>query len=129
MTVTYVLTEDVGKVRALIADRPNADGEAEFTDEELQVYLDLEDGDLRLAAATALEAWAAKLAANAHDFMLGDYRERTEVAAQEMNRRAAALRENARTTPAFSIAAVPWDGPLGWPGRDILVNRVLTGDA
>lgn len=53
---TYDLTTDVGKVRLLISDVDMAD--ALFDDDEIGTFLDLEAGNVRRAAATALEAIA-----------------------------------------------------------------------
>ena len=70
MTVTYVLTTDVGKVRLLIGDKAIAT--AHFTDEELTVFL-ADEGSVNLGAAAALEAWAAEYSANADSEKIGDY--------------------------------------------------------
>ena len=71
MTTTYDLTTDVGKVRLKIADTVIAT--AHFTDEEIQVFLDEADDDILLAAALALESWAAALTDNALSEKIGDY--------------------------------------------------------
>lgn len=106
---TYDLATDIGKLRALIGDAP-VDGAGHFSDGELQVYLDLEGGDLRLGAATALDAWAATFSASQSVALrIGDYSE-TPVGATGMAARAKTLRELARTTPAFAIASMNhWD--------------------
>lgn len=74
MTATYDLATDIGKVRLYINDKdvtPATD--AHFTDEELQVFLDNNDDDIYLAAADALEAWAAALTSNVTSEHIGDY--------------------------------------------------------
>lgn len=74
MTATYDTATDIGKVRLLINDTdvtPAAD--AHFTDEEIQVFLDLADDAIYLAAALALEAWAASLTESAESEKIGDY--------------------------------------------------------
>lgn len=74
MTATYDLTTDVGKVRLLIADTdvtPAAD--AHFTDEELETFLELADDDIYIAAALALESWAATMTAHMESEKIGDY--------------------------------------------------------
>jgi len=73
MTITYDITTDIGIIRLLIGDNdivPPTD--AHFTDEELQVFLTL-TGDVYLAAAMALQAWAATLSASATSERIGDY--------------------------------------------------------
>ncbi len=65
-TYTYNLATDVGRVRLLIQDHdmslvstslPLEQRSAAFTDEEVQFFLDTH-GDVRMAAAGALRAWA-----------------------------------------------------------------------
>jgi hypothetical protein len=56
MTFTYDTTTDIGKVRLTLPDKVQT--EALFTDEEIQVFLDIEGGDWRLATAFALETMA-----------------------------------------------------------------------
>ncbi len=73
MAHTYDLATDIGKVRLLIADTditPTTD--AQFSDEELQVFLDM-GGSVLMGAAKALEAWAATEAANLDSERMGDY--------------------------------------------------------
>lgn len=70
MTFTYDLTTDIGKVRLLIGDKNIA--APVFTDEELSSFLTSE-GSVNLAAAIALEAWAAGYGANADSERIGDY--------------------------------------------------------
>ena len=108
MTVTYVLTTDVGKVRLLIGDKAIAT--AHFTDEELTVFL-TDEGSVNLGAAAALEAWAAEYSANADSEKIGDYGY-TQSIASKMLASAARLRTNAATAltaPAF-----------GWGNYDLI---------
>lgn len=106
--MAYTATGDIGTVRALIHDLV-VDGVAHFDDDTLQIYLDLESGDVRMAAADALDAWAAKLAEEAHDVSIGDYRENLTGRARAMGERAAALRAAAENTPALGFVRVPAD--------------------
>jgi len=71
MTTTYDITTDVGKVRLLIGDTDIAD--AQFTDEEIQIFLDLNDDSLYLASANALEAWASNISGSIDTEKIGDY--------------------------------------------------------
>lgn len=57
MAFTYIKTTDIGKVRMLIPDRVEAN--AVFSDEEIQAYLDMNDSNVRRAAAEALETIAS----------------------------------------------------------------------
>lgn len=98
-----------------------------FNDAELSAYLEIEEGDRLMAAAAALDAWATSLAANAHDIMLGDYRENTAAAANAMRQSAASLREEAKSTPALAIAQ-GHTGPGSDNWRTILTNRALRGE-
>lgn len=54
MAVTYDLETDVGKVRLLISDTDTDNGV--FQDDEIEVFLDLRGGSVRLAAASALRS-------------------------------------------------------------------------
>lgn len=62
MSVTYDLTNDVGKVRLIIQDGASSDSSikdaAIFQDADVQGFLDLE-GSIKLAAAQALDAMAS----------------------------------------------------------------------
>ncbi len=74
MTATYDISTVVGQVRLVIGDTdvtPATD--AVFTDEELEYFLTKHSNSIPLAAADALEAWAAKYAANADSEKIGDY--------------------------------------------------------
>ncbi len=57
MAFTFDLASDVGKVRLLIPDRVASD--ILFEDEEIEAFLALEAGNVRRAAALALETVAA----------------------------------------------------------------------
>lgn len=57
MSFTYDTTTDVGKVRMLVPDR--VEDNAIFQDDEIQAYLDLNDSNVRRAAAEALETIAS----------------------------------------------------------------------
>lgn len=126
MAATYDPATDAGRVRTLIGDM-NPDS-AHFDDAAITSFLDIEAGDVRMAAASALEAWAAQLSAQAHDITLGDYREDLSAMGREMRLTAKGMREAAALSPAFAIAVTPWDGPLGIAAGDILANRALMGE-
>ena len=73
MTFTYDVTTDIGKVRLLIKDTditPTTD--AQFSDEEIQVFLDM-GGSVLMGAAKALEAWAATDMDKLDSEKIGDY--------------------------------------------------------
>lgn len=59
MTFTYDTSTDIGKLRLAIAD--TSEDDAEFTDEELQVFIDLA-GSWSAAAILAVDALIAKYA-------------------------------------------------------------------
>ena len=74
MAYTYDITDNIGKVRLLISDTditPTTD--AQFSDEELQAFLDLASGSLLTAAGFALEAWSASLTGSVLSEHIGDY--------------------------------------------------------
>ncbi len=92
---TYDTTTDVGKVRLLIGDTTVAT--AVFTDAELQVFLDLWTS-IHLAAAEALESWAAKYAANPTGEKIGDY-QYSQKTVESMLKLASALRGKESSAP------------------------------
>ena len=100
MTVTYDITTTVGKIRLIIGDTDITD--AIFTDEEL-TYFYTTDGSINLAAATALEAWAAKYATSAASEKIGDYAYTQKIMDNMLNL-AAKLRETDASTPSFDWA-------------------------
>lgn len=112
----------VEDVRLLIGDSAAT---PQFTDTQLAAFLDLNDQDVRMSAADALDAWATALTSQAADVMIGDYRENTVTAARAMGERAAALRKAAEAVPAFAIAQVAPDGPFGLVGRELLINDAI----
>lgn len=57
VAATYEVGSDAGKVRLLCQDTDTAD--PYFLDTEIDAFLALEDGDVRLAAAQALDAIAS----------------------------------------------------------------------
>jgi len=74
MAHTYDLTTDIGKLRLLIGDTdivPITD--AQFSDEELQAFLDLATGSLLTAAGFALEAWVSSITDSLMSEKIGDY--------------------------------------------------------
>ena len=73
MAHTYDLTTNIGKVRLLIGDTdivPITD--AQFSDEEIQVFLDM-GGTILTAAGYALEAWASAITDSLKSEHIGDY--------------------------------------------------------
>jgi len=60
---------DIEKVRLLIADT----GSVQFTDAQIQAFLDLAGGSVLPAASYALEAWAASLTGSLTSEKIGDY--------------------------------------------------------
>ena len=74
MAHTYDLTTNIGEVRLLIGDTditPITD--AQFSDEEIQVFLTMASSVILIAAAYALESWAATESAALDSEKVGDY--------------------------------------------------------
>lgn len=104
MTHTYVITTDIGKVRLFIGDAdivPITD--AQFSDEEINIFLDIAGGDVYLAAALALEAWAATLTENYQMERIGDYEYRRGQSMKKLDL-AKRYRDTVGATPAMGIA-------------------------
>ncbi|MDD5081774.1 MAG: hypothetical protein PHU08_00230 [Dehalococcoidales bacterium] len=101
MTTTYDITNSVGQVRLIISDTVIAT--AHFTDEEITYFLTANGNSVNLAAAQALEAWAASYAANADSEHIGDYAY-AQTITKKMLDLAARLRETEATTPVLDWA-------------------------
>ena len=97
MTVSYDITTNVGKIRLMIGDKDIAN--YIFTDEELTHFYS-SAGSLNLAAAEALEAWAAQYGANADTERIGDYSYAQNIVTK-MLAMAKQYREKEATTPAM----------------------------
>ncbi len=103
MAHTYDLTTEIGKVRLLIDDRdidPITD--AQFSDEEIQVFLDI-GGSILMAAAKALESWAASVKTSLASETIGEYSYKNTSPAN-MLKLADKYAEQDRTTPYFNWA-------------------------
>jgi len=60
---------DIDKVRLLIGDT----GSVQFTDAQIQAFLDMGGGSVLTAAGFALEAWAASVTGGLTSEKIGDY--------------------------------------------------------
>lgn len=100
MTTTYDITTTVGKIRLKIGDKDTDD--AFFTDEELTLFY-TQEGDIDLAAAAALESWAASYATNPDNESMGDYSYAQSVT-KKMLDLAAKLRAGVATSPSITWA-------------------------
>lgn len=98
MAATYDITTDRGKVRMLIGDTDVAD--AHYTDAEIDAFLSMSGGSVYLAAAIALEAWAATETANLDSEHIGDYAY-TRGAVNKKLTLAKEYRKNDEENPAF----------------------------
>lgn len=107
MTVTYSLNDNVGRVRLLISDKnTNA---AVFTDEEITYFLTENGNNINLAAAAALESWAASYAANASSESIGDYSYSQKIL-DNMLKLAENLRTKDSNTPVMTYAEMDLEG-------------------
>jgi late competence protein required for DNA uptake (superfamily II DNA/RNA helicase) len=101
MACTYDITTDRGKVRLLISDTSTTS--CHFADTEVDAFLTMADDSVNLAAAMALESWAASLSETADSEKIGDY-SYTKKQVSNMMALSARLRENESQTPAFDWA-------------------------
>jgi len=113
MTTTYDVTTNVGKVRLLIGDTDITD--AQFTDEEIEVFLDQASDDVNIAAANALEAWAAAEKSTLVSETIGDYSYKRSVS--DMLATAKSLREKAANTPYLTWSELDLES-IGDPEDD-----------
>jgi len=71
MAFTYDITTNRGKVRLLIGD--NVLATYHFEDDEIDAFLTMASSSIYLAAAMALEAWAATETSTLDSERIGDY--------------------------------------------------------
>lgn len=98
---------DIEKVRLLIGDRPPAT--LVFTDADIQVFLTDNGDSVRLAAACALEAWAAMYMMNPSNEHIGDYAYAQQVV-DNMLALAKRLRDAEAETPVLTWASMDLAG-------------------
>lgn len=98
---TYNLSTDIGKVRLKISDKDIIN--PHFTDEEITAFLAESGNVINLAAAAALESWAASVSDTADSEKIGDY-SYTKKQAQNMLELSKRLRDNDSNTPACDWA-------------------------
>jgi hypothetical protein len=84
---------DVSNVRLLISDTSPASSGQIFTDAEIQAFLDLEDGGVKLAAAQALDAIASNEAMVSKRIKTLDLQTDGPAVAKSLREHASALRE------------------------------------
>ena len=90
---------DTEKIRLKIGDKSVP---YQFTDDELQSFLD-DEGSVNLAAAGALESWAAAYALNADNESIGGYAYAQSIT-KKMLDMATRLRAGDSATPAMTWA-------------------------
>lgn len=125
MAFTYDLGTDAGKVRLLIADSRD-DGHL-LEDDEVEAFLTMNTGNLRLAAADALDVIASNEALVQKAMQLLDIRTNGPAVAAELRKHAALLRAQAAEEavdggdPGFDIAQYPAGS---WAEREYYYNEV-----
>jgi hypothetical protein len=113
---------DVDKVRVLIGDDPTDITKRQFTDDQIAVYLEVEEGDLLLAAALALDTLAAKADVTPHQVTIGKFQYsagRTQI--RQLTLQAEAFRKRAYETPAMAMI----EENFGVNELQILRNQIL----
>jgi len=110
MTATYLIATIVGKVRLVIGDTDVSPAtDAVFTDEELEYFLSLHSNNVNLAAADALDAWAAKYTASPDSEKIGDY-SYTQKIVDKMLALAKKLRDSVAESPYLTWAEFDLSG-------------------
>ena len=105
MAFTYDITTDIGKIRLKIDDKVNtSDAPAQFSDAELQIFLD-EGGNVNIASALALEAWAAAESAALDAEKIGDYSYSKKSVANKLAM-ADRYRKNDASTPVLEFGTM-----------------------
>lgn len=119
MAATYDVSTDIGKIRLFIGDTDvDPESDAIFTDEELQVFLDLE-GSVRSAAAAAIEALANDKARTAKMLKTLNFQKDDRTAAATMLATAERLRE---TDVQFGVAE---QSITDAATADLMLNKAL----
>lgn len=126
MAYSYLPTTDIGKVRMLVPDRVEAS--AIFSDEEIQAYLDMNDSNVRRAAAEALETIASDEAMTLKVITTLDLSTNGASTSDALLKRAALLRQQADDADAsedggmFDYAEMT---PNAFTKRERVVNQAL----
>ena len=113
MTFTYVPGTPIGLVRLLCTDR-DPDNEI-FSDEEIAVFLDLNEQDVRLAAADALDQIAASQALILKYIEVNGLKTNGQAVANALHQQAESLRSRAAAEAAEDdeyIDIIPGPGSI-----------------
>ena len=128
-TFTYLIADNVGKLRLAIADIDlttttglRSTWTCLFTDEELGIFLTQASNDLNEAASLALYSIAASRSLLAKMMRLGDFTEDLSKLADSIRAQAKVYTEMAMNTPAGAAAEI---ASTDFTWRDIVYNRQL----
>jgi hypothetical protein len=102
MAWTFDPTTDRGRVRLLIGDDDTSN--QIFQDASIDAFLSMEGGEVKLGAAAAIEAIAAKQALIQKVMKIGDVTTDGAKLAQALRELAANFRRQVEEAPAFDIA-------------------------
>jgi len=106
-------------VRLLISD--NSEEARHFSDGQIQALLTLEGDVVLLAAARALESWAANLTEGLESEKVGDYGYTKKAASNKLTL-ATQYRESYRQSLADAAVAANITPALGWATLDLIGN-------
>ena len=128
MSFSYVLTENVGKMRAMIPDSNSAT--YVFEDDELTAFYAIEGSSLKRATALALETIASNEAMVLKVIKVLDMQTDGAKVSDALLKRAAMLRKQAEDDElaaggAFDIAELVYDP---FTRRERQYNQILRGD-
>lgn len=90
---------DIEKVRLLTGTTAS-----DFSDDEVQAFLDMSDGSLLMSAALLCDSRAAEEAAGAQSVSIGDFTTSNKSGSASFAAQAKAFRELEYNTPAFAFA-------------------------
>ena len=129
MTVTYLIANNIGKVRLAIADidTTTTTGTRDtwtvlFTDEEIDIFLAQASNGIWLAASYALNSVAASKAMLAKVMKLGDFSEDLTKLADSIRAQAQAYKEMVVSIPSAGFAEM---GLTDFSYRQIIHNYNL----
>lgn len=104
MSFTYDTTTAIGQVRLLCTDTSSVPPGPVFQDEEIQVFLNLEQGSINYAAAKALDRIAASQALTQKQIKILDLETDGATLSAELRELAKQLRQDEENLAAFDIA-------------------------
>lgn len=124
MSFSFDTNSNVGKVRSLCGDTEEEG--ALLSDEQINVFLDLQSNDILKSAAMALRAMAAKIAVTEKSIKAGNYWEDNKGQSKALFDMADQLDEMANNTPYDAAVEIIYNQ---FNYNQIFRNKILRGES